>query len=457
MTKIAWIFVALLISIPFGLNRTYAENYTVRPLDGLNARSGPGANFQKVEKLSHNTQLKELERSGKWSKVRTPDDSEVWVHNGYLNKVELVSPQKLLDEIREKYNVVGMGVGILKDGKFYEFVSGLRQIDRPNNPIQQGDIWHFASAGKSMTAILIAQFIESGKLDWNSTMKDIFPAISQGAKDSYFASITVEQLLSHTSGLFKHNERKIPKSIRNELFSNRGIRNSMPDRIKILKEISNIKLKHNPGNKYHYSNYNYIILSAIIDAIAKRPWEEILKENILSKIDPDSSCGFGAPGLNRENIRQFPWQHDYGSGYLRAYRPSIKVGLAPYYSGAGRIHCSIRSWVRYLTVWMNGINLKKSEFLSQGSFEKLQTVGKSQYTYGAWHIMHNLNWSQNRVFRHSGTNTYSQAYVAMIPKEDSAFVVTVNQGDYRDKKKNASRALIEMHEALLSKNLLLME
>lgn len=54
-------------------------------VDGLNFRAGPGTNYQTKGKLPINIEVKELRRSGNWSKVETPAGYIGWVHNGYLD------------------------------------------------------------------------------------------------------------------------------------------------------------------------------------------------------------------------------------------------------------------------------------------------------------------------------------------------------------------------------------
>ena len=56
-----------------------------------------------------------------------------------------------------------------------------------------------ASITKALTAVLILQLFEEGKLDLNKTIKTYLPNCKGDAADK----VTVHQLLSHTSGLTK--------------------------------------------------------------------------------------------------------------------------------------------------------------------------------------------------------------------------------------------------------------
>ena len=62
------------------------------------------------------------------------------------------------------------------------------------------DQWHLGSDTKAMTAVIIATFVERGKLTWETTLGDVFTELAAGFP-SDFRAITVTQLLSHYAGL----------------------------------------------------------------------------------------------------------------------------------------------------------------------------------------------------------------------------------------------------------------
>ena len=74
-----------------------AENWRVRDGVNLNARSGPGTGYAVVETLPAGTVVEERERTGGWSRVRTPAGNIVFVSNHYLirarSTVESAAPE----------------------------------------------------------------------------------------------------------------------------------------------------------------------------------------------------------------------------------------------------------------------------------------------------------------------------------------------------------------------------
>lgn len=69
---------------PVETSQTDAPQHFVRPGTSLNARSGPGTDYDVVQTLPTGTGVRELAREGEWSRVTLPADQVGWVHNGFL-------------------------------------------------------------------------------------------------------------------------------------------------------------------------------------------------------------------------------------------------------------------------------------------------------------------------------------------------------------------------------------
>lgn len=67
-------------------------------------------------------------------------------------------------------------------------------------PVTRQDRFHIGSDTKAMTALTAAMLVEAGKLRWASTAGGAFPEFA-ATMDAGLRGVTLEQLLSHTSGL----------------------------------------------------------------------------------------------------------------------------------------------------------------------------------------------------------------------------------------------------------------
>jgi D-alanyl-D-alanine carboxypeptidase len=123
---------------------------------------------------------------------------------------------------------------------------------------------HWASVGKLFTATVILQLVDEGKLSLTDSIDRWFPN-APNAK-----VITVEHLLTHTSGLFSANE---DLKVHNE------------QRFLTPQQDVEVSSRHGamfcPGQRWRYSNTGYVILGSIIESIDKRPYHESVRARIF--------------------------------------------------------------------------------------------------------------------------------------------------------------------------------
>ena len=92
---------------------------------------------------------------------------------------------------------------------------------------------------------------------------------------------------------------------------------------------------------------------------------------------------------------------------------------------AGRIHCSIQDWARFVQDQLRGAR-GESALLKPESYQKLQTQPfGGDYALG-W-IVVLRSWGGGKVLNHGGDNTMNCANVWVAPKKDFAILVCVNQ------------------------------
>jgi CubicO group peptidase (beta-lactamase class C family) len=106
----------------------------------------------------------------------------------------------LLKPIREKYRLPALAGGIVTSkGVIAVGATGVRKAGT-NVAATTDDLWHLGSDTKAMTATLIGDLIEQGKLKWDSTVAEVFPELAAGMNPE-FRKVTLLHLLSHRAGL----------------------------------------------------------------------------------------------------------------------------------------------------------------------------------------------------------------------------------------------------------------
>ncbi|HKC64858.1 MAG TPA: serine hydrolase domain-containing protein, partial [Pyrinomonadaceae bacterium] len=107
---------------------------------------------------------------------------------------------QLLGPIRQKHNLPALAGAIVTSNGLIEIGAiGFRKAGT-NVPVTTDDLWHLGSDTKAMTAVVIGWLVERGKLNWETTIAQVFPELASTLPQN-FANITVLELLSHHAGL----------------------------------------------------------------------------------------------------------------------------------------------------------------------------------------------------------------------------------------------------------------
>ncbi|HLP50702.1 MAG TPA: serine hydrolase domain-containing protein [Chitinophagales bacterium] len=130
--------------------------------------------------------------------------------------------------------------------------------------------YHAFSCTKTFTALAILQLEEKGKLRIEDSVKKYLPDMP------FSAGVTIQHLLTHSAGI----ANPIPLS-----WIHLKQEHEAFDRDKFFKPmLSNAHIKHEPNEKFAYSNLGYVLLGNVIEHVAGVSYEEYVTENILSKL-----------------------------------------------------------------------------------------------------------------------------------------------------------------------------
>ncbi|MGA3181067.1 MAG: serine hydrolase domain-containing protein [Verrucomicrobiota bacterium] len=314
-----------------------------------------------------------------------------------------------LQPIRQKYNVPAMAAVVLRsDGIKHVGAVGVRKRGT-EIPVTLDDLWHLGSDGKAMTSTLIARLVERGQLKWDSTLAEVFPDLAP-QMNPQFQKVTLLQLLSHRAGL--------PANLNLAEYAGNDVESL---RLRAVRESLANKPQSAPGSKYEYSNLGYIIAAAVVEKITGKSWERAMTEEIFDPLQM-KSAGFGGTGT--PGAIDQPWPHT-GDG-----KPASENGPAtdnpPVMGSAGRVHCSIQDWARFVQDQLRGAR-GEAALLKSASYQTLQTPPfGGNYALG-W-IVAQRGWAGGKALNHGGDNTMNFANVWVAPQRDFAILVCVNQG-----------------------------
>ncbi|MGW4795493.1 serine hydrolase domain-containing protein [Nonomuraea sp. NPDC004297] len=170
--------------------------------------------------------------------------------------------QRALDEVAEVAGVVGVIGEAYHDGRRVGRGSaGSRLIDGAGGAIPSDARYRAWSQTKRMTATVLLQLVEEGRLGVDDTLGAVLPSTSERDLVERAGEITVRQLLHHRSGIPDYTG---PGTTDLRPFDDLTTRHTWTDLAKISRGRARTS---EPGEQYAYANINYILLGAVIERL----------------------------------------------------------------------------------------------------------------------------------------------------------------------------------------------
>ncbi len=292
----------------------------------------------------------------------------------------------------------GLAYAILDDGEIHsgergEVLLGSGRAIAPDTPFVIGSI------SKSFTALAVMQLVESGQIDLDSEVSTYLKAFS----DSPGKTVTIRQLLSHTSGYstLQGNDNLIEPS-------------QSEDGLALqVQRIAQWTPAYQSDTRWAYSNANYYILGALIEEMSGQDYADYIEANILKPLGMENS--FVADGEQYEIIARghTPW-----FGMKRPVKGTKTHSMS---APVGGVIASASDVAKYLAMMMNG----KDDIISAKSkAEMIRPASNASPFYG-------LGWSVNPndgSVSHTGLTPGVETLAIMRPLERKGAVILVNSG-----------------------------
>lgn len=322
-----------------------------------------------------------------------------------------------LAPLLKEHKVPALAVLVLRgDAVVASGIAGVRAEGR-NEPATLEDLWHLGSCTKSMTATMLATFVESGKLSWSSTIGEMLPDVQP--MDPAWKDVTLGQLLAHRAG--------VPADLNKDglwgrLWNHAGT--PREQRATLVAALLAEPPLSAPGEKYLYANAGFTIAAAMAERIADKPWEELMQERLFGPLGI-TTAGFGAPG--EPEVWSQPRGHD-AQGKPVEPGPNHAGDNPAAIGPGGTVHMSLEDWGRYISLHLAG-EMGTSKLLKPETLRAMHRpyeADGSNYGWG-WSFT-TRPWAGGRTITHSGSNTLWMAVVWIAPEKDMAALVVCNRG-----------------------------
>lgn len=342
-----------------------------------------------------------------------------------------VSLNEVLEPIRVKYGLPALAAAVVESGAITASGAVGTRVLGADMPVAGDDRFHLGSDTKAMTATIAASLVDEGRLRWDSTVGEVLGSVVPGLKPNV-AAVTLERLLSHTSGFPSDSEDLMPL-----YFGNAYELTDVAYRRKILADwAAKNDIAQGGERPFAYSNLGYVTVGAMIEQVTGEAWDHVIRERIFAPLAL-RSAGLGPQATT--GLYDAPVGHkvDEATGKATPHPWGPSADLPPVLGPAGLAHMSVGDFA----IWAGwnaaegkrGPAIVKPETLKRLHTQRVSmeipdpppgTPKSGGYAMG-WGIV-TFEGFAKPLLTHNGSNDMNLATIVVDPQDDIGITVVTN-------------------------------
>jgi len=256
------------------------------------------------------------------------------------------------------------------------------------------------SVSQTFLASLLLSLVDDKKISLEDPVKKYLPFVPNGEH------ITIRQLVNNTSGIFNYTEDPdfLPQVYKNPLREYKPI------------ELVNIAFKHKPyfepGQGWHPSDTNFILLGMIMEQVTLEKIEDLIRLRIINRI-----------GLRNTSFAVSPFMEgDYSRGYIDKRNSTIPQDITFLDPSCMWAAGAIVSDAQDLALWAKALH--KGSFLT----DKMRRARFNWIATGEPYVQYGLGVSKFGDFiGYSGGIPGYACVMYYLPAEDTTIIVILNK------------------------------
>ncbi|MCX6552170.1 MAG: serine hydrolase [Acidobacteria bacterium] len=297
----------------------------------------------------------------------------------------------------------GASVIVVKEGRVvFRKAYGLANVEL-NVPMRPEHVLALASLTKQFTAAGILKLAEDGKLSVNDDITRFLPDYP-----THGAAITIEHLLTHTSGLSSLSETS---DLRAVAAQEGKLIDVLPDWVKDLPPDAA------PGETWAYSNWGYNLLGAIIEQASGLSYGEYLQQRIFAPLGMTHTYYTDRRRLIPARATGYEKQGDAVVNILPSRGRIFHPG------GAGGLSSTVDDLATWDAALAGGSVLSKASTDRMFTSYRLKDGTVTNYGYG-WDLG---TYAGHVVQEHAGGTTGFQSYIVRVPDAQVFVAILSNQ------------------------------
>ncbi len=336
--------------------------------------------------------------------------------------------ERLIKEVKAKYETILGNKGfsgqilIAKNGEvIFEDYKGYSNFSDKTAIIPETPI-HLASISKTFTGMAALKLWEQDKLDLKATVTKYFANFP-------YKEVTIEQLLSHRSGLPDYTYFMEPNKYKTVKVKNK--RGRWVKKLKLIKAETPFRqgLYNNqdvldymvtkrpapaamPNRVFKYCNTNFVVLALIIEKITGQDFPTYMAETIFKPLKMENTYVFSAKSIDK-------------------YTPSYNARMVPYkiekydcIYGDKNIYSTARDMYLWDKALTEGSYVKESTL--EMAYQPQSPINKYHHNYGlGWRILAKPN--EERLVYHNGWWHGNNTVFTRLISESATIIILGNK------------------------------
>lgn len=352
-----------------------------------------------------------------------------------------------LEGVRAKYQLPALAAAVTSKGEIVAAGAVGKRALGLDIPVTINDRFHLGSDTKAMTATIAGTLVDEGRLTWKTKVGEVLGKAVPDMNPK-LAAVTLEQLLSHSSGIPTDTPEMIDIYMSPTAFE----KNPRDQRIDAINRWKHHAPEVPKGSPFQYANFGYLIAGAMLEQVSGQPWERLVEERIYKPLGL-TTAGFGPQATNgRYDAAIGHALGDEGRAKPMPWGPAADV--PPVMGPAGSAHMSVLDFARWAD-WNAGGARRGPPIVKPETLAEIQrphvrtppmphptpgTPSQGEYGFG-WGIV-KFDWAKTPLLAHNGSNSMNLAKILVDPKADRAVVVVTNfPGPYAE----AATAEVQQH------------
>lgn len=256
----------------------------------------------------------------------------------------------------DSQQIVGAVTAVARHGKLvWHEAQGLADVET-GRAMTIDSLFRMMSSSKVVTAVAVMMMVEEGRLALEDPVSRFIPSfkgqkvaiVPPGVTDPAQVQtvpaqrdITVQDLLTHTSGLSSYGELVNAGAAAPLNKLDRSPDDSLAD---IVPKLGSFALDFQPGSKWRYSPLDGMdVLLYLVERVSGQPADQFVAERILQPLSMGSTY-YKLPASQRERL-----VHVYGAvgGKFVRQKPMLDEAPARYISGAGGLISTAHDFLNF--------------------------------------------------------------------------------------------------------------